>query len=300
MDIAINTDILCSTNSPEPYLELIAEAGFTHLHWCHHWNSDFFYTSSEISRIALWLKEYGLKLLDIHGSAGKEKCFFSNIEYVRQAGVELVLNRVRMFAELGGEGGLILHIPSMRSNCTPEELAVYPLYVEPLMRSLDELMPELEKHHVVLAVENMGTDDFELIGRLMRDYPAEYLGITYDSGHGNMAPGNGLEHIAGLKERLEVLHLNDNDGIADLHMSIGTGTVDWERMAEIIATSHYAETGRPMSLELSMMRRTPFAVPELKAENQPRQNILDFLIDARRRGEIFTEKVNSYRRCNNR
>ena len=37
MNIAVNTDILSSTGDPEMVLRLIAEAGFTHLHWCHHW-----------------------------------------------------------------------------------------------------------------------------------------------------------------------------------------------------------------------------------------------------------------------
>ncbi len=294
MDLAVNTDILCSTGSPEPYLELIAEAGFSHLHWCHHWNTDFFYSYSEIAQIAAWLKKYDLKLLDVHGSAGREKCFFSNVEYIRKAGVELVVNRIRMFTELGGEGGIIMHIPSIRSNCTPAELAVYPLYEEPLLRSLDELMPELIKHKALIAVENMGGDDFELIGKLLRRYPAECIGLTYDSGHGNIAPGDGLLQLEKYKDRLEVLHLHDNDGISDLHMSIGCGNVDWERLAKIIAASRYAETGRPMSCELSMMRRSAFAVPELKPEEQPRQNILDFLCDARRRGEDFSAKVASY------
>ena len=296
MDLAINTDILCSTNSPEPYLELIAEAGFTHLHWCHQWNTDFLYGKAEISQIGFWLKQYGLPLLDIHGSAGKEKCFFSDTEYIRKAGVELVLNRVRMFAELGGQGGVIMHIPSIRSDCSAAELEKYPRYAEPLMRSLDELMPALEKYQVLIAVENMQNDNFELIGRVIHDFPAEYFGITYDSGHGNIAPDHGREQIGKYKDRLEVLHLNDNDGISDLHMLPGTGTVDWESMAELIASSRYAETGRPMSFELSMMRRSGYAVPELSPAEQPRQNILAFLQDARRRGEKFAALVDSKRK----
>ena len=96
MDIALNTDILRSTGSPEPYLRLIAEAGFTHLHWCHQWNTDFLYSSHEIAQLKKWLKQYGLKLLDIHGSAGMEKVWFSPEEYRRKSGVELVLNRIVM------------------------------------------------------------------------------------------------------------------------------------------------------------------------------------------------------------
>ena len=67
MDIAVNTDFLRGTGSPEAYLRLIAEAGFTHLHWCHQWNTDFLYGPAELAQYGEWLKRYGLKLLDIHG-----------------------------------------------------------------------------------------------------------------------------------------------------------------------------------------------------------------------------------------
>ena len=56
MDIAINTDFLGGTRSPEARLKAIAEAGFTHLHWCHQWNTDFHYDESEIAQIKKWLE----------------------------------------------------------------------------------------------------------------------------------------------------------------------------------------------------------------------------------------------------
>ena len=61
---------LTSRLSPEKYLRLIGEAGFTHLHWCHQWNTDYLYSTYEIAQCKKWLQEYGLKLLDIHGSMG--------------------------------------------------------------------------------------------------------------------------------------------------------------------------------------------------------------------------------------
>ncbi len=100
MNLAVNTDFICGVNSPEPMLRAIAEAGFTHLHWCHQWCSDFLYGPAELEAIQSWLRKYNLALLDIHGSAGQEKCWFSTVEYERRAGVELVANRLEMFARL--------------------------------------------------------------------------------------------------------------------------------------------------------------------------------------------------------
>ena len=125
MDIALNTDFLTSRLSPEKYLRLTSEAGFTHLHWCHQWNTDYLYSASEIDQYKKWLKQYGLKLLDIHGSMGQEKLWYSTEEYQRKAGVELVLNRIIMLDEL--EGSVLAPYVTHRIavELTPEEEAEY-------------------------------------------------------------------------------------------------------------------------------------------------------------------------------
>ena len=281
MDIAINTDFLGGTGSPEAYLKAIAEAGFTHLHWCHHWNTDFFYSTSELKQYARWFQDFGLQLLDIHGSTGQEKCWYSPVEYEREAGVELVINRIVMLHELGGTGSLMMHIPALRENMPSIDPAATMDKFDVLRRSLEELLPVLEKYSVRIAVENMRSDTFELIGELMKDYPEKYLGITYDSGHGNIAEGKGMERLEPWKNRLQALHLNDNDGSGDQHQPPFYGTVDWPRMVKILAESSYK--GRPLSFELSM-RNTPFFEKELELNQKP-EKIRAFLADAHERCE---------------
>ena len=278
--IAINTDFLSGKGSPEHILKAIAEAGFTHLHWCHQWNSDFLYSRSELAQISQWLREFHLSLLDIHGSQGVEKCWHSPVEYERQAGVELVLNRVRMMHELGGIGALMMHIPATY-NCPGFDRASVLEHFDALKRSLDELLPELEKYGVRIAVENMAWDSFELIAEVMRLYPEKYLGITYDSGHGNIGEGRGMDLLEPLKKRLQALHLNDNDGSGDQHQPPFYGTVDWTRMTKLIAESSYQ--GRPLSFELSI-RNTPFYDADLGVEQKP-ESVRAFLADAHERCE---------------
>ena len=276
MDIAINTDFLGGTGSPEPRLKAIAEAGFTHLHWCHQWNTDFLYSRSELDQYSKWLRGFGLQLLDIHGSAGQEKCWFSTEEYRRQAGVELVLNRIIMLHELGGTGSLMMHAPALRNNMPEVDPKSVRAQYDSLKRSLDELLPVLEKYSVRIAIENLRNDTFELIAETMRDYPEKYLGITYDSGHGNIAEGKGLARLEPLKNRLQALHLHDNDGSGDQHQAPFYGTVDWKRLVKIIAGSSYK--GRPLSFELSL-RRSPFYERELELNQKP-ETVRAFLNDA--------------------
>ena len=279
MNIAINTDFLTSRLSPEKYLRLISEAGFTHLHWCHQWNTDYFYSSYEIAQYKKWLKEYNLKLLDIHGSMGQEKLWYSTEEYQRKSGVLLVLNRILMFDELEGSGGLIMHIPVYRTSDTnPAERANTAKRVDSLKRTLDELTPYLEKYHVKIAVENTRNDSFEIIADLMKSYSPDHLGITLDTGHANIDEAKGLDRMENHLDRLEVLHLNDNDTSGDLHQPPFYGTLDWERIANMIAKSSYAATGRPLSFELAM-QNTPFMDKNIEATAQPEDQIKAYLAD---------------------
>ena len=283
MKIAINTDYCGGVGNPVPRLKAIAEAGFTHLHWCHHWNTDFFYTAPELRTIKQAMQDFGLTLLDIHGSDGQEKCWYSTDETVRQAGLLLVRNRMEMFAELGGIGSLMMHIPAWRSNWTAEQVAQNQVEArtEALYRSLDELFPYCEKYNCPIAVENHASDTFEAINRLMKKYDTKWLGITYDSGHGNIREGRGLELLEPVKDRLMALHLNDNDHSGDLHQPAFYGNVDWQKVAELLDASGYQR--EMLSFELSM-RYTPFMNQELHIVDQTLEAQQAFLKDAYERG----------------
>ena len=60
--LAITSNYAASTGDPQPYLERIAEAGFTHVLWAHHAWSDYIYTDPEIEHIARCLEATGLAL----------------------------------------------------------------------------------------------------------------------------------------------------------------------------------------------------------------------------------------------
>ena len=239
MDLSMTTDYATGTGSPEPYLRRIAAAGFTHLHWCHQWNTDFLYSRYEIDQIARWLDEYGLRLLDLHGSAGVEKKWVSTTEYVRLAGVELVANRVEMTARLGGRV-TIMHLPA-----EPTDADLAEAYWDTIRRSLDALAPVCRGAGVRIAIENGHMD---VVSRVLDESDPGLVGLCYDSGHGN-ASGVGLDYLARLQDRLVSVHLHDNDGLSDQHKPMFTGTVDWERLAGIVARSSYEG---PVSQELSM------------------------------------------------
>ncbi|MFH1023227.1 MAG: sugar phosphate isomerase/epimerase family protein [Planctomycetota bacterium] len=230
MDISITTDFAKDTGDPSPYLRQIAEAGFTHIHWCHQWNTDFLYSESEIAQIERWLNEYKIRLLDLHASAGKEKNWASPRDYERLAGVELVKNRIDMTARLGGHA-IVLHVPPESDPSA-------------VRRSLGEIRPHARNHNVRIAFEN---GDFAVLRGILSEYAPDFAGLCYDSGHGNLKP-DGLDNLESLAERLVAIHLHDNDGASDQHKIPFTGTVDWNRFTRILSRSSYNHC---VSLEVS-------------------------------------------------
>lgn len=227
--LSLTTDYATSTGSPGVYLKRIADAGFSHVHWCHQWNTDFLYGKAEVDHIAAWLAEYGLAVIDLHGSAGVEKRWGSRVEYEREAGVELVANRIEMTARLESDV-CIMHLPPelFLPDSNREDW-------DRLYRSLDELHPLSMSAGVRIAIEN---GDFDRIQPVLERYESDFVGVCYDSGHGNLIP-DGIERLNAVRDRLISVHLHDNDGTADQHLLPFTGTVDWRRLAAVMADSVY-------------------------------------------------------------
>lgn len=237
MQLSITTDFAEDTGNPEPYLRQIAEAGFTHIHWCHHWCTDFVYSKWEVDQIAAWLRDYGLKMLDLHASAGVEKRWGSHLEYERLAGVDLVKNRIEMAARLGADV-IVMHPGTPVAG--HEET-----FWKQLCGSLDALEPCARDLNVRIALEN---GEWSIVQTLLDKYPRDYVGVCYDSGHGNIGFGS-LAQLDQAKDRLICIHLHDNNGSGDQHNLVFSGTVDWAHLARILAGASYSKC---VSMEVSM------------------------------------------------
>ncbi|MCX6728643.1 MAG: sugar phosphate isomerase/epimerase [Candidatus Saccharibacteria bacterium] len=240
MELSINTDYAgVDVGDIEHYLKNISDSGFKTIQWLQHWEHDFIYTKPEIEHISKILQKYKLLLYDIHGPVGYEKNWFSNIEYQRLAGVELVKNRIEMCKALGGSV-VVMHVPKLDSRIDTQWIQV--------RKSLNELQETSAKNNVRIALENMEYESFNGIKELFSEYNSDFIGLCYDSGHGNIC-GDGLDQLDLVKERLISVHLHDNNGLEDQHMPIFTGTVDWEKLAQIIAESPY---GKFLTFEIMM------------------------------------------------
>ncbi len=283
MFLSMNTDYASDHGTPEPYLRQIAAAGFSHLHWVHHWKGDHIYSQYEIEQIGRWLEKYGLLLNDLHASEGNEKFWLSGEEYARRSGVELVQNRIEMTAVLGGDA-IVLHLPAEPNGENNVR------YWTRLHKSLDELLPHVQrsaenfgKSGVRIALENnFRISNHAPLKRILAEYSPNEIGICYDSGHGNIM-GDGLDFLEEVKDRLLVLHLNDNDGSGDQHKLIFTATVDWARLAQLVATSSY---DKPLGMEVVMRNMRIDDAPTFLAQAMATCTKFAEMVEVRRTSQV--------------
>ena len=240
--LAINADYIDSYGNPEPRLRHIADAGFSQIHWCHHFGSDYIYSDDEIDRTTRWLRSYQLTVNDLHASSGEINHYYAENEDIRLAGLELVKNRIHMANRLGTDV-IVLHLPRQ-----PDEADNNDAFWEVVHRSMDILIPYARKRDIRIAFENL-LSNHATLQMILATYDPLDVGICYDPGHGNIS-GGGLDFAEAVKDRLIAFHLNDNDSSADQHKLIFTGSVDWDRLARIIAASAYDK--EYMTIELRM------------------------------------------------
>jgi len=283
MQLSMTTDFISDRGPIREPLRLTALAGFTHIHWCHHWNDDFVYTDPEIDEVAQALADYGLQLLDTHASASTrgEKCWYDTDENRRRAGVKLVENRVEFTHRLGGDC-VVLHPPSVGQ---PDEQLQAQLAA--MNRSLDELDSFCRDRGIRIALENglgAGEPNYELVLiPTMETRPAEYVGFCYDTGHHNITPRSAREELMRrrdaqrdqLAERLCASHVHDNNGFEDEHRVPFTRVVDWDSVAAFLRRARYA---KPLNLEVSSATRSEGTVE-------------DFVRDARQRADRLARLV---------
>lgn len=287
LQLAIATDLAGGNPKievTEDILRRIAEAGFSHIHWCFEWDGDYIYSVYEMQQIKEWMTKYGLKAKALHASKGSgrnvnlvdghyRKDYTSDLEYNRKAGVELIKNRVDLAACMGAtEIVLHLYVPHMTIQKESEELEAFYTHV---YDSFDELQPYCIEKSVRICLENLFDmpADFmtDQLDRLFAKYPPEFLGFCFDTGHANMVwrseVANVIDHY---KDRLFAIHIHDNTGICDFHQIPGLGTIDWDKVMGVVAGSAYE---LPLTMELSCHGG----------------NLDDFLCDAYEAGDWLTK-----------
>jgi len=162
----------------------------------------------------------------------------SGIEEIRRASVVELRRCVDVFAAAGARW----------MNVHPDRHAPMhdrQFFIEKNLATLGELLPYAAERGVGLMVENL-PGDFNTareLGELLDPLPE--LGLHLDVGHANLlvAQNTMEELLSAYGTRLRHVHLHDNKGgAADLHLPLGTGTVDLRRAVRLLKGLGYDGT----------------------------------------------------------
>lgn len=127
---------------------------------------------------------------------------------------------------------------------------------------LDAIAPLAKEMGITICIENLydsigghlvegpccdARKAAERIDRINDRYHAEVLGFCFDTGHANLVGIDFEQFLTTLGSRLKVLHIHDNDGIADLHQIPYTFTktrenktsTDWEGFLRGLRAIHF-------------------------------------------------------------
>lgn len=165
------------------------------------------------------LDKLGLSL-GIHLPMEVNPC--DNIEYIRTSWVGFINkmdNRLKEF-NIDYFNMHLGYVISERLHKNKEK------YLDNSILFFEELLKSGNK---IISIENTYSKggDFSNIGYIYEDFEYIFnrindkkLCFCYDTGHNLINKGNYIEN---LNDRLEIIHLSDNDGIEDKHLGIGRG-----------------------------------------------------------------------------
>jgi sugar phosphate isomerase/epimerase len=162
----------------------------------------------------------------------------SGIDEIRRAALDELRRCVEVFAELGARW----------MNVHPDRHAPMhdrPFFVGKNRETLAALLPFARSHGIGVMVENLPGDfnTSQQLGELLDFLPD--LGLHLDFGHANLLVPESTagELLATYGNRLRHVHLHDNKGgSADLHLPLGTGTVDVRRTVQLLQRQGYDGT----------------------------------------------------------
>jgi|GEM_PF-1520496 len=223
-------------------LQALRAAGFTHLHFSHKWRTADWMTPEEIDQWQHDLQASGIAVLDVHG------CHVSGVELwdedpeARSGAIDFFRHRLAVTKRLGGDA-MVYHVP-----CHVEPT---PQLLDRFIDSLARLEATVRDLGLVVALENhyLLENDRRAFTAAFERFDADYITFTLDPGHA-MISGNLGWLLANCRERLRILHLNDNDGTGDHHWNpfASDGAVDWDEIIKAIADSPYR---KPIQLEVN-------------------------------------------------
>jgi len=126
------------------------------------------------------------------------------------------------------------NIPMVVMHLTTSSLP--PAYSEIGLKRLQKIADYAKEMGVKIAFENTKIKGY--LEYVLNNIANDNVGICYDSGHCH-AHFNDEFNYSNFKDRIFAVHLHDNDGTSDQHLTPFDGTIDWELVLNKLRENGY-------------------------------------------------------------
>jgi sugar phosphate isomerase/epimerase len=109
------------------------------------------------------------------------------------------------------------------------------IWLEKSLMTWDKVLEQAERADILISIENIFEDSPDNLRLLAENVDSGRFGLCFDTGHFNLFSRISLdEWISQTGRYINELHLHDNDGTSDAHISIGSGTFDFKRLFHLL------------------------------------------------------------------
>ncbi len=156
-----------------------------------------------------------------------------------------VIKNIRFAAEMGA-GVVVLHAGRVMCGSIFKRVRAWKRMrrgakmVEIFKREIAKIVPELEKHKVVLGLENLPYYEGFPNAMEMPQVAGEWVKAWFDTGHDVVVPG--------CRESVVGLHINDSKG-GDDHLAPGMGKIDFGLLKDLALSAQHLVLEPNMMIE---------------------------------------------------
>ncbi len=262
-------------------LRRLADNGVTHVVLNSKLLEHFMVAPEAVMKFDSDMREFGVSFMDAHAPWGTWKDLAVPLEEKHEMVVLLQEAALRLCRHFGVTC-IAYHTCNTLNSVFGASLTIDDYY-DMMLRTIEELLPDAEHCGVVMALENQWTplNQSAYLLKAVRHFDTEWLGICYDTGHGNLTE-HGREFpdktcvppiwndiglpvvweenfIEKVRPYIVNCHLHDNDGIIDQHLLPGQGTVDWKRIMANLAAAPRLQC---IQNEVNMVRENAPSIEE--------------------------------------
>ncbi len=213
------------------------------------------------------LSASGLVLFDVHAPHGVMDSFGCPIPEAEAHFFDIACKSIHTAAELGAKT-ITFHCSRTRlvKNMAPPGGPIEEVNLSGaksrILHELEILLPEAEKYHVMIALENLflPSSTAVFLKSIIKELPHPFLGLNYDSGHALLLEQQIYKKPSDIAEWIQIgwaddtvvfqpdqldemlnhvitAHLHDNHGKSDEHLMPGDGIANWSQIIQRLKTA---------------------------------------------------------------